>query len=256
VRRLGRLVLLLVSSHLPGCGEGPLDAVVLPPRDLTDALIAHWRFDEGSGAIVADSSGNGHDGQITTATWISDGRFAQALRLGAGDAVAIPSFPAATPNWSVSAWIRLSPEQMAANTEFWATILSTEILAAGGWEMNIDSHPPAPRFVFSYWSSPLMGYVVTGCECVETGRWIHLAAVVDAAANHVTLYRDGKVVAQRTRPSDFTPGDPTLYLGRWGAGGRILNGDLDDVAVWGRALAAIEVAALTAGPPGDAARGP
>ncbi len=248
--------MLLLSSHLSGCGAAPMDAVVLPPRDLTDALIAHWTFDQGAGTIATDDSGNGHDGQITTATWIPDGRFGEALRLGAGDAVAMPSFPAALPSWSVSAWIRLSPEQMAANTELWATIMSTEILATGGWEMNVDSHPPKPRFVFSYWSPSLMGYVVTGCECVDTGAWIHLAAVVDAAANHVTLYRDGKVVDERTKPSDITPGDPTLYAGRWGAGGRILNGDLDDIAIWGRALAAVEIAALTTQPPGRITRGP
>ena len=32
-------------------------------------LILHWKFDEGSGDVVNDSSGNGHTGTIEGATW-------------------------------------------------------------------------------------------------------------------------------------------------------------------------------------------
>ncbi|MCP4614644.1 MAG: LamG domain-containing protein [Planctomycetes bacterium] len=35
-------------------------------------LILHWRFDEGSGEVVNDSSGNGHVGTIEGATWAVD----------------------------------------------------------------------------------------------------------------------------------------------------------------------------------------
>ena len=35
-------------------------------------LVAHWTFDEGSGAVVTDSSGNGNDGTIVNnPAWIS-----------------------------------------------------------------------------------------------------------------------------------------------------------------------------------------
>ena len=33
-------------------------------------LILHWSFDEGSGDVVNDSSGNGHVGTIEGATWV------------------------------------------------------------------------------------------------------------------------------------------------------------------------------------------
>jgi hypothetical protein len=100
----GRLVLLAAALvPMAGCGEAILDAVGLPPGVLSDGLVAHWALDEGGGDTASDSSGNGLDGQRTGGTWISDGRFSGALRLIAGDAVAVPAFPAATPNWSVSA---------------------------------------------------------------------------------------------------------------------------------------------------------
>ena len=34
-----------------------------------DGLVAEWHFDEGSGNVVKDSSGNGNDGVIYGATW-------------------------------------------------------------------------------------------------------------------------------------------------------------------------------------------
>jgi hypothetical protein len=228
-----------------GCDEAPLDAVVLPPGALANGLVAHWALDEGVGTIARDNSGHGHDGQLDGGTWISDARFGNGLRLGAGDAVAVSGFPAAPPSWSVSLWIRLSDEQLAADSDTWTAVLSTENIASGGWSVNIDKRLAQPRFTFSYWSPPLMNYVGVECTCVTTGAWVHLAAVVDVDADRITLYRDGTVVDQETWPSDVLPGDSTLYFGRWNMGGRLLSGDLDDIAIWARALTAAEITALT-----------
>jgi hypothetical protein len=237
-----------------GCGEAPLDAVGLPPRVLADGLVAHWTLDEGGGTTAGDRSGNGYDGQLSGGTWISDGRFGGGLRLAAGDAVAVPGFRAATPSWSVSLWIRISNEQMAFNDDdTWTAILSTENIASAGWTVNIDKRLAQPRFVFSYWAPPLTNYVGTECSCVETGGWLHWAAVVDVDGDRITLYRDGMVADQEIRPSDIVPGDSTLYFGRWNMDGRFLNGDLDDIAIWQRALTPEEISVLTSQPPSRAA---
>ena len=46
------------------------------PIDVTenysDNLVSYWRFEEGTGTTVADSSGNGNDGDINNATWSTD----------------------------------------------------------------------------------------------------------------------------------------------------------------------------------------
>ncbi len=33
-------------------------------------IVGLWHFDEGNGSTVADSSGNGHDGEIDGAGWV------------------------------------------------------------------------------------------------------------------------------------------------------------------------------------------
>jgi hypothetical protein len=238
------LLAATLSWQVIGCSQAPLVAVDLPPGAFDDALVAHWALDDGSGTVASDSSGNGYDGQLSGGTWIPDGRFGGGLRLAAGDTLTVSGFAAATPNWTVSVWIRLSDAQLAADSGLFTEILSNEVMDSAGWQINIDKRLAEPRFVFSYWAPPLTDYVGTECSCVDTGAWTHLAAVVDVDANLLTLYRDGAVADQMTRPSDILPGDPTLYFGSWNMPGRLLNGDLDDIAIWSRALTAEDIAAL------------
>jgi hypothetical protein len=238
-------VLLLV-----GCSGVPLDAVGPPRRDLAQGIVAHWALDDGTGTTARDSSGQRHDGQLTGGMWIPDGRFAGGLRLSAGDSVAVPNFPPAAPSFTVATWIRLSQEQLAMDDATWVSILSTENFRDSGWQLNIVNVPPGPRFNLAYYSAALMSVVFVECDCVEVDRWIHLAAVVDADANRATVYGNGTVADQEARPSDIVPGDSTLYFGRWNDTGRLLSGDLDDIAIWNRALSASEITALqTESPP-------
>ena len=54
-----------------------------------DGLVAEWRFDEGSGSIAKDSSGNGNNGTIHGAAWV-DGKFGKALSFdGENDYVSV-----------------------------------------------------------------------------------------------------------------------------------------------------------------------
>src|SRR5664279_2433828 len=45
----------------------------------TAGLVAAYGFNEGSGAAVADVSGNGLTGKIVGATWTTAGKYGQAL---------------------------------------------------------------------------------------------------------------------------------------------------------------------------------
>ncbi len=47
-------------------------------------LVAHWTFDEGSGNIAYDSSGNGNDGTINGAEWDA-GKYGPALHFNGQD---------------------------------------------------------------------------------------------------------------------------------------------------------------------------
>ena len=55
-----------------------------------ETIVGIWLFDEDEGNVAEDSSGNGHDGQISNAEW-TDGEFGSALEFsGSGVAKPVP----------------------------------------------------------------------------------------------------------------------------------------------------------------------
>jgi len=75
-----------------------------------DGVVGSWHFDEGSGTIAYDYSGNGNDGTIYGATWTNDGKFGSALNFdGSDDYVDCgndDSLNFGTGDFSISAWVK------------------------------------------------------------------------------------------------------------------------------------------------------
>jgi len=76
-----------------------------------DGLIGYWSFDEGSGSIAHDDSGNGHDGEIVGATW-TNGYSGFGLNFNGEDAyVDLDSYSSVlaynkTDDYILSAWFK------------------------------------------------------------------------------------------------------------------------------------------------------
>jgi hypothetical protein len=171
-----------------------------------------------------------------------------------GDYVTVQNFPDAPSDFTVSAWIR-TPDQPI---EFFNTILSTEIGLHAGWELNLMHLGGGLGTQFAYWdviSSPpydLQEY------SIPSNQWTHVTAVVDGTAMTLSLYVGDQLVGQMHVLHVIAPGSSTLYMGAWvsdpDAGGtysRFLVGDIDDVAIYGRALQPAEVRELGVHPPPD-----
>ena len=238
-----RLIWLVVL--LAGCGPSRIDAVGLAPPTLGSGLVAHWTFDQGAGTVLEDDSGNRRNGTITGATWTNDGRFDGALHFQRGNAVTVENFPDATESWTFSAWIRISEED-AANDELGVAV-TTEDYQRGGWEFQTYGRSSGVYWHFGYWIGGSSQYAHYEYRHFEVGRWSHATVVVDATA--LSFYLDGQLMESHPSPSRILPGTPTLYMGKWMGAGRLFAGSLDDVAVYGRALSAVEVAELHERPP-------
>jgi hypothetical protein len=228
-----------------GCTPGPIEVAALPTDSLTNGMVAHWAFDEDSGAVANDGSGNGRTGFIANPNpgWIKTGQFASALHFSGVDYVSVQGMPRATPSYSVSAWVLIQPYEVGAPI---ANLISTESLG-GGFALYATLTPGNVTWVFRFAANVATGYVHATCDCVVTGAWTHLAAVVDGDASTLTLYVNGVATpAVPTAGTAILLGSATLYLARSAELSPTfpVTGALDDVVIYSRALVPEEVAAL------------
>jgi hypothetical protein len=250
IQRVFRILLVVTAGAFAACSPGPLEVASLSPESLRLDLVAHWTFDEGTGTVITDHSGNGHDGELTGGTWIT-GRFGNALHFELGDAVAVANFPQASASWSVSLWARPPAGDFG---DAYLTLISTEIVWSGGWEMNARLTPASTIYDFAFPRGSYPNdttYEYFNCSCVEANQWTHLVAVVDNQAQEIDFYSDGNLQGRSPITSSLLPGSSTLYVGRWPGADRLYTGDLDDIAIYNRALAPAEVVALDQHPVAD-----
>jgi hypothetical protein len=233
-----------VAPALMACGTHPLDVITTTPTTLTDGLLAHYTFDEGSGTIVVDHSGNRHDGVLTGGTWIASGKFGGALHMGGSDSVTIDSFPDAPSSFSVSAWVRT----VNAPIDGFETVLSTEIVFRSGWQLNLDKTDAGTGAQFAYWDKLRGdggGYVHPECFCVRPNVWTHIVAALDGGERTLKVYVNATLMGTEAAPRAILPGTPALLIGKWsGDTQRFFVGDIDDVAIYKRALTPAEVSEL------------
>ena len=232
---------------LAGCGPNRIDAVGFGPPTIGSGLVAHWTFDQGTGTVLEDDSGNRRNGTITGATWTNDGQFDGALHFQRGNAVTVENFPDATASWSFSAWIRISEED--AIPDELGVAITTEDYQKGGWEFQTYGLSSGVYWHFGYWIEPPFQYARYECRCFTVGSWSHATVVRDAAADLLSFYVDGQLKESTPSPPPILPGTPTLLMGKWMGAGRLFSGSLDDVAIYSRALSPVEVAELHQRPP-------
>ncbi len=222
--------------------------------DTATGLVAHWKLDDGSGAVATDSVG-GNDGILQgDATW-AEGFLGGALLLdGTGDYVDCGSKPAfnITDAVTLTAWVQ-------ARGDFAYPDWSGIIMRGGP---NIDT------FAF-YYNGPAqqLGFKTTGATpewyatnassatALFDGDWHHVAATYDGKIK--VVYLDAVVVGTVATTGRIETSNGRLFLGA----GRDLNptthhlcGRIDDARLYSRGLSAADIKELV--PPKVQARKP
>ena len=197
-------------------------------------LIGYWPLDEGGGSQVTDTTGNGHDGSITDATWVSpgwDGRGACLQFDGVDDVVVVPHaddlrFDNGSA-YTVAAWV-----DMTVRPGHWSGIV-TKGRDTGSWYgIWVD---PGNQWVFGHDGDNQLG------SAVEADVWIHVAMVYDSGLKRI--YLDGKLDAET---SASMTGDNTgdLWFGAAKGVTEFAPARIDDIRIYDHALSAADVKAL------------
>ena len=197
--------------------------------------VGYWHFDEGSGSVAYDSSGEGNDGTIYGAGWTS-GKCGGALSFdGVDDRVKLP-------NSVINGLTDVT-------SEFW--VKTTDTCAGIITGANSGQH----NEYLIYWDSAneIMTHIKgqsypTPVTALTDGNWHHVAVV--RSGSEVSVYVDGTFEGNWTdAPTGALTIDPNgLWLGgdQDCVGGcweeiQQLDGLLDEVRILNRALSAEEI---------------
>lgn len=194
---------------------------------VTSGLVAFWTLDRADvdGDKVKDVSGNGNDATIMGSLDSEEGVINEALSFnGAGNYVQIPAMG----NFE------------EASVECWAYTRDLSISYQGiisTWQWT------GGKVHFKFESSQIQvdkndGVKLTAPAAVET--WFHIIYTDDTTSNELKLYVDGEFIAEGS--GGATP--ENMNERRMGSehDGRFLNGILDEVRIYNRALDEDEVA--------------
>ncbi len=208
---------------------------------LADNPLGYWRLGETGGPTAADSSGNGWHGAYLGAPVF--GRTGALTRnpdtsvslTGTNAGVSAPDrhdFVGTAP-FSVEAWVR--PQNLGASSDY-KTIVR-KYGSGGGYWFWVNS---IEGFGFQRMSSTGSSKVAAGPS--TTGVWLHLVATFDGAA--LRLYVNGAPRGSAGSAFALSDTTATVDIGIHNSlPGNSMNGDLDDVAIYGTALSAARVAA-------------
>ncbi len=194
---------------------------------LTDGLVGHWTFDgpDMAGVIAYDKSGQGNKGTLTNGPTTALGKIGQGMSFdGVNDVVSIAGPTVSATAMSVSMWVNLRNYDNTYPAWFSASG------ASNGLNLGVAS------VAQMFYSSGLY----FSANYITLGIWQHLTYTISGGS--ISLYVNGIFKESQS----FSPtGSYTSYnIGYFGSSNLYMNGSIDDVRIYNRALSPAEIKRL------------
>jgi hypothetical protein len=216
--------LIVLGLMFAGISDAAIDA---------KTIVGLWLFDEGTGKVAEDASGNGNDGKLMESPKWADGKFSKSLQFdnkgtyvdcGNGKSLDVNSF-------TLSVWV--FPTDIDVGTH--------EMIVGKGWA------PPDGR---SYYMSILQGKPFVsfrdpgdtaqadlfGTTDLKKSTWYHLAGTHDRSSKTVSIYLNGKKEGEKKFDHDVMVTTKSVWIGNLGDHQLFFGGKLDEVAIFNVAL--------------------
>ncbi|MDP3938460.1 MAG: LamG domain-containing protein [Deltaproteobacteria bacterium] len=206
-------------------------------------LIGHWDFEEGAGITALDSSGNGLNGAIFNASYVSGKVGNYALDFDGSDSYVRVAYSSLLnpDSIGISLWFRPNAIQVA-----YADILDK---GHGG-----SSNPYYSGYVLEYVNGTRAnsktfgahygnGAYFPGLLVSYSGEeWHFLVANLGAA--EIAVYLDGELISQTSGAGAIVDNLSDLFFGTFRWGSRFYDGALDDIRIYDGPLSSQEVRQL------------
>lgn len=222
------------SANL-GISAASFSVTVQPSPTSSAGLVAAYRFNEGSGTVLTDHSGNNNHGTITGAVFAS-GFAGQALSFdGVNDMVTIADSNSLdlTSGMTLEAWVR--PADAAGYTTVMLKESTANGFSYGLYSSDDTGQPPA-----GYARVGTTDASVRSTSPLPLNTWSHLTLTYDAA--FLTLYVNGSLVRRVAQTGNITTsGQPLRIGGNNSYVDEFFQGLIDEVRIYNRALSPAEI---------------
>jgi hypothetical protein len=199
-------------------------------------LVLDLEFDKGGGTTADDSSPYNNDGTIFGASWIEEPSGpGWALSFdGTDDYVQVSDSPTlqVTDALTMEAWMNLTP-RADGNDQ------SLLMKGAYDWYLGVWGTERTPSGIIEFFAGDDVGgwHGLAGSTSVDDGQWHHVATTYDGSK--IRVYVDGAIDGETATSFTFKTSTDDLLISK--GGGRWVQGDVDRVRVYNRALSPSEV---------------
>jgi len=223
-------------------------------------LIGWWKLDEGLGDVANDSSGFSNHGALKNGPLWVPGRIGEALHFANTDKtniyVDIPNNPMLEnlqeADYTVAAWVK--PDRLPPGTD---NTPAYGILVKQGWHIGLVYDQDGLFKMQHHLKEGNNTHILAKSAPKAPGAWYHVAGVASRTDGFVKVYVNGVLEAT----ASFPPGSvarefekATWKLGiagpDYGRAREGMDGAIDDVRIYNRALSDAEIAALADGKKG------
>jgi hypothetical protein len=223
--------------------DNNLGQIFVSPANLS-GLVLYLTFDEGSGNIAYDYSGNRNNGTLydanstnydgnTPPKWV-DGKFGKALSFdGVDDYVRVADSPILNPSTvTLCAWVKIFNYSTA-----YQSIVNKG--SGGGTRYQLRIQPyPSNKFEVSIGNGSNFT-MVSSLTTVNLNTWYFVAATADG--NTVKIYVNGMAENSKSQIAPITSVNQFLIVGARDDNKQWLNGTIDEVMIFNRSLTDDEI---------------
>lgn len=219
--------------------------VTVVAASANNGLVAAYNFQEATGAVVVDESGNGNHGTLscneylnsacTGPTRTTSGKVGKALSFdGLDDWVTINDSASLdlTNGMTLEAWV-----YPTATMSGWQSVITKE--QPGGFgavyylAANSDLNQPEVAIYNTGWRK------LYGGSAPSVNQWTYLAGTYDGAT--LRLYANGSLVSSQAQAGGIQVTNGALRIGGNNYWGEFFRGRIDEIRIYNRALSASDI---------------
>jgi hypothetical protein len=200
---------------------------------VNNGLVAAYSFSEGTGTTVADESGNGNTGTLSSVAWTTSGKYSNALVFnGTSSIVTVNDSPLLqlTTAMTLEAWVY--PTKVPSG---WVDVIYKQ---DDNYMLSASSNggPPGPTGAGTFGGTFQQ---VAGPSALGVNTWTHVAVTFDGA--NLTVWVNGVSVASQAATPPLLTSNLPLQIGGDSIFGQYFTGRIDEVRIYNRALSKNEI---------------